>query len=390
MLTSVCSVSDDLDPMVGVRRVVQECKEQLNGRAAQAGIFFTSCLDVDYGPMLAAIQEAFPGVALIGCTTDGEITPGRGFTEDSSALLLMNSDDVTFSAAVVEGLSGDTTRSVAEAYEEARAKLGAKPAAALVLPDGLTTMGVSIDAVLRSVLGDSVPIIGGSAGDGFRLVQTFQFCDAQVYSDAMPILLMGGNLAVAVDIATGPVPYGDYYSVDRAEGNVIYSIDGVTALEFYERFYGTYIEARELSFFPLAVYSGDTEDFVLRDSIEVSREDGSISFVGRIEGPSRARLTRVTRDETLRSAHQGTQRILSAFGEDNPDLVLIFSCTSRRHVLGSRTNEEFAVLRAEDQLVPFYGFYCYGEISPFTVGQSVKFHSDTCVSVALRSSATGS
>jgi len=389
MLTSVCSVSDDLDPLAGVRQVVVDCKQKLDGRTAQAGIFFTSCLDVDYAPMLALINEAFPGIELVGCTTDGEITPVRGFTEDSSALLLLNSDAITFSAAVAEHLSEDTTRSVKIAYDKAREKLSSEPAAALVLPDGLTTMGISIDEILKSVMGDSMAIIGGSAGDGFILEQTFQFVGHQVYSDAMPILLLEGELEIAVDIATGPVPYGDYYPVDRAEDNIIYKIDGVPALEFYERFYGTYIEDRELSFFPLAVYSRDSEYFVLRDSIEVDRKDGSISFVGRIEGPCRVRLTQVTREETLRSAHDGTKRILSAFGGEHPDLVLLFSCTSRRHVLGSRTDEELAVLRKDVQQVPFFGFYCYGEISPFSVGQSVKFHSDTCVSVALKSRNTG-
>jgi hypothetical protein len=390
MLTSVCAVSDDLEPMVGVRQVIEDCKKKLNRRTAQAGIFFTSCLDVDYRPMLDAIHEAFPGIELIGCTTDGEITPERGFTEDSSALLLISSDEIAFSAAVAENISRDAISSVEKAYTEARQKLASDPAAALVLPDGLTTMGGSIDAVLNSVMGETMPIFGGSAGDGFRIEQTFQFCGGQVYSDAMPVLLLEGDLAIAVDIATGPVPFGDYYCVGRAEGNIIYTIDGVTALEFYERFYGTYIEARELSFFPLAVYSGDSQDFVLRDSLEVRREDGSVSFVGRIEMPCRVRLTQVTREETLRSAHQGTERILSAFEKNSPDIVLLFSCTSRRHVLGSRTNEELDVLRKKAQQVPFYGFYCYGEISPFSVGQSVKFHSDTCVSVALRSISTGS
>jgi len=385
MLTSVCSVSDDLDPMDGVRQVIQDCKNKLNGRAVQAGIFFTSCMDTDYGPMLAAIREVFPGLELIGCTTDGEITPVRGFTEDSSALLLLGSDTITFSTAVAEKISGDPLGSIKKAYAEARAKLGSDPAAALVLPDGLTTMRISIDEMLKAVMGDSIPIFGGSAGDGFRIVQTYQFCDDRVFSDAMPLLLMQGDLEIAVDIATGPLPYGEYYSVDRAEGNIIHSIDGVSALEFYERFYGPYIEDRELSFFPLAVYTGDSDGFVLRDSIEVNREEGSISFLGRIEGPSRVRLTQVTREETLSSAHRGTKRILSSFGGSSPDLVLLFSCTSRRHVLGSRTNEEFALLLDADQQVPFFGFYCYGEISPFVVGQPVKFHSDTSISVALKS-----
>lgn len=383
MLRSVFSISDDLDPMVGVQRIVAECQDKLGERPPQAGIFFTSCLDVDYASMLGVIKQAFPSIELIGCTTDGEITPERGFTEDSSALLLLSAEKVTFAAAVAEHISEHGARSVTAAYRDARAKLGSTPAAAMVLPDGISTMRTPVDEILRSVMGESLPIFGGSAGDAFRLEQTYQFCGDRVYTDSMPILLMEGDLAVEVDVATGPSPYGDFYQVNQAETNVIHSIDGVTALEFYERFYGKYIEDRELSFFPLAVYTGESNDFVLRDSVEVNREDGSISFVGRIEGPCRVRLTQVTRGETLQSGHRGSERILSSFAEAQPDLVLLFSCTSRRHVLGSRTDEEFDVLRRDAREVPFFGFYCYGEIGPFGVGQPVKFHSDTFVSVAL-------
>jgi hypothetical protein len=384
MLKSVYSVSDDLDPMAGARQIVAECQEKLEGQAPQAGIFFTSCMDVDYASMLGIIKQAFPSIELIGCTTDGEITPDRGFTEDSSALLLLCSETIAFAAAVAEHISSDGNDSVAKACREASAKLSAAPAAALVLPDGISTMDTPIDELLRSSISESLPIFGGSAGDAFRLEQTYQFYDGRVYTDSMPMLLFGGDLAIVVDVATGPLPYGDYFEVNRAEGNVIHSIDGVTALEFYERFYGKYIEDRELSFFPLAVYFDESGDFVLRDSVEVNRENGSISFVGRLEFPCRVRLTQVSREETLSSGHRGSERVLTSFGQEEPDLVMLFSCTSRRHVLGSRTDEEFDVLRRDSREVPFFGFYCYGEIGPFGVGRPVKFHSDTFVSVALR------
>ncbi|MGI9536684.1 MAG: FIST signal transduction protein, partial [Desulfocapsaceae bacterium] len=325
---------------------------------------------------------------LIGCTTDGEITAQRGFTEDSSALLLLISDDITFAAAVAENISHNAKNSIAETYRQAKAKLALDPTLALVLPDGLSTMNVPIDAHLRSGIGDSLPIFGGSAGDGFRLSKTFQFQGKEVFTDAMPILLMSGEVSIALDIATGPTPYGDYYQVDKLNGNVIQSIDGVTALEFYERFFGKYIEDRELSFFPLAVYTGDSEDFVLRDPVEVNRKDGSISFVGRFEEPCRVRITQVTREDTLNSAHRGSEQVLSAFESGDPDMLLLFSCTSRRHVLGSRTDEEFKVLKKDGLQVPFFGFYCYGEIGPFANGQPVHFHSDTCVFVALRGSSS--
>lgn len=83
---------------------------------------------------------------------------------------------------------------------------------AIVLPDGLTTTSISIDKLLCSIMGESFPVFGGLAADHFHLVQTFQFCGSKVYSDAMPILVFGGDLTLSASVFTGPVgrylPFG--------------------------------------------------------------------------------------------------------------------------------------------------------------------------------------
>jgi len=388
MIETVYGVSDSLDPLAGVRHVVADCKEQLGDRRPGAGLFFTSCMEADYAQMLAEIHDVFPDIELIGCTTDGEITPARGFTEDSSALILLISEDIGFAAAVAENLSADPEPLLRKAYEKALSKLGKEPSAVFLLPDGLTTMDLSLDTILQSAMGDSLPIFGGLAGDGFQLKKTYQFQGEKFFTDAMPILLLDGNLEIAVNIARGPLPYGDFYTVDKLEGNKVFSIDGVTALEFYERFLGEYTEEVEISFFPLAVYGENEDHFVFRDPVAVDRTDGSVTFLGRLEDPCRVRLTQVTRDETLKSADKGVDYLFEIFGDRKPDLVFLFSCTSRRHVLGSRTNEEFRSFRRDTTSIPFFGFYCYGEISPFETGGPVRFHSDTCILVGLRSASS--
>lgn len=384
MIETAYSVSDDLDPLTGVRKVIADCREQLGTSPPSAALFFTSCLDADYEQMLAEIHKEFPDIELIGCTTDGEITKGQGYSEDSSSLLIFSAEQIRFASSIVENITKNSAASVEEGFERAKNKLAAEPAMALVLPDGLSTMSVPIDSLLRSAMGSALPIFGGSAGDGFRIEQTFQFQGNRVFTDAMPILLISGDLEIAVEMAIGPVPSGNFYPVDKLKANIIHGIDGLTALEFYERIYGPHIEDRELSFFPLAVYTGESKDFVLRDSVAIDRSDGSVSFVGCLHEPCRVRVTQITREETLSSGHRMAERVLSAFNDKKPDLILVFSCTSRRHVLGSRTTEEFKVLEQDNAQVPFFGFYCYGEIGPFSLGKEVHFHSDTCISLALR------
>ncbi|WP_457554016.1 hypothetical protein, partial [Desulfobacula sp.] len=52
---------------------------------------------------------------------------------------------------------------------------------------------------------------------------------------------------------------------------------------------------------------------------------------------------------------------------------------------GSETYKDFALLKSSAKQVPFFGFYCYGEIGPFSVGLPTRFHNETVTSVALSS-----
>jgi hypothetical protein len=55
-----------------------------------------------------------------------------------------------------------------------------------------------------------------------------------------------------------------------------------------------------------------------------------------------------------------------------------------RHVLGTRTNDKFSILH-DHPTIPYFGFYCYGEIAPLEIGQPTRFHNDTYVVVSLKS-----
>lgn len=383
MLKVAMSVSDDIDVEVAVSSVLSECSDQLAGESPQVGILFTSCMDADFTAMVERITTYYQDIELIGCTTDGEITSKLGFSEDSVALLLLASDTVTFATSVAQNISKSPERSVHKAFQECKTKLAGEPVCAIVLPDGLTTTSTPMDCLLRSVMGESFPIFGGAAGDHFDLVQTFQFYGGEVYSDAMPILLFGGDLTLSASAFTGPVPFGPFHELDSFENNIIHSIDGKTAQEFYIEEFGKANDA--YTNFPLAVYPENEDLYFLRNPMKVDEDDGSISFIGTFPEKCRVRLSQVLRKDILSSAEKANKKILSDMRNQETELILIFSCTSRRHVLGSETDKDFSILRSSAKQVPFFGFYCYGEIGPFSVGLPTRFHSDTFVSIAISS-----
>lgn len=380
MFHTAISVSDELDPIEATAAVIKECRKQMATIAAQVGIVVTSCMDADFYRMLGEIKAAFPDIKLIGCTTDGEISPNEGFSEDSVALLLFASDTIEFGVAVAEEISKSPEQSFSRAYQECCGQLSLKPSCGIVFPDGMTTAGIGLESVMRSVCGKEFPVFGGAAGDHNLFQKSYQFCDTRVLTDAVPVLLFGGPIEVEALALSGWTPIGRFYSVSRLEKNRVYSIEGKSTRDFYRAHLGP--QAPVVSHIPLAVYKGESENFFLRDSLNVDEEDGSVDFMGSFPIDARVRLTTVFREDVIHAADQVNRTVLSGCGSE-PDLVFVFSCTPRRHILGSQTNKELRVLR-ESPDISFFGFYCYGEYSPITKGDNLDCKNDSYLAVALK------
>lgn len=382
MLKAVIASSDDIDLATALDDIIDQCHRQLAGATPQAGILLTSCMNADFADILAKILQEFPGLQLIGCTTDGEITSATGFIEDSLSLLLLSSDTVQFATAIATDLSKNANQALKTAYLEARRQLRHQPTCAFVFPDGVTTNGVDLGAALHGAFGHSFPVFGGSAGDHYLFTASFQFFGEEVHSDAAPMLIIAGPLQLASAIRIGPIPMGPHFHLGRHHNNVVYEIDGRKAIDFYQEHLGAY--RSEFSEFPLAVYEEGHDHYCLRDPYQVDEQDGSLLFVGTFPNTCTVRMTLVSRDDVLQAAQQATSAVLSAFHQP-PEVILIFPCTWIRHILGSRTNETFAPLRHSERTIPFFGFYCYGEIAPWRLGEPSRFHNDTYVIVALSS-----
>lgn len=383
MIQTAIGISDDIDIGVALEEVFEQCRKQLGSCLPQAGVFFTSCMDADFSEILGRIQREFPGLQLVGCTTDGEISRETGCIEDSLALLLLASDTLEFAVAVATNLSENAHDSYLTAFREACEKLDRKPACAFTFPDGLTTMGIGIDKAIRHAFGESFPVFGGTAGDHYLFTGCYQFCNNQVYSNAAPILIIAGDIELTSAVRTGPLPTGLHFKVDKHKDNVVYQIDGKTTVDFLREHLGEFRD--EFSEFPLAVYENNSTDYYLRDPVYLNKEDGSISFVGTFPEQCTVRLALVSRADVLDAAQQANTCILNTDKGTPPEIIFVFPCTWIRHILGSRTNDTFSALHQAPGRIPFFGFYCYGEIAPFEIGKPSRFHNDTYVIIGLRS-----
>ncbi len=108
--------------------------------------------------------------------------------------------------------------------------------------------------------------------------------------------------------------------------------------------------------------------------------DGSIAFVGTFPDNPRIRITEYSRDDLLQAAAQAAGQALAEYPGAAPELALLFSCASRRRILGSRAPREHAALLHPANGPPgprLFGMYAYGEIGPVGGTGRTCFHNDT-------------
>lgn len=239
MLKIAVGHSNDPESAEAIDEILAQCQAELAGEKPQAGIL-CSAFDFDHQLVVARINQAFPGLELIGGTTDGEISSVLGFQQDSLTLMLLCSEDIEIRAAVGRQVSQDPQAIAHQAATEAQQLLTTPPQFCVALSESLKSSAALILQGLQSALGNA-PVFGGATADQAKMEQTYQFYKTEVLSDSVPFLLFGGDVLFSHGVASGWQPIGKRSRITKANHNVIYEIDHRPALEFYHYYLNDFV-----------------------------------------------------------------------------------------------------------------------------------------------------
>jgi hypothetical protein len=375
--------SNDPDSQGAIDEVLQQCQASLDGELPQAGILLAA-IDFDHALILAQIQETFPGIEIIGSTTNGEVSSVLGFQEDSLSLMVFCSDRVEIRAGLGRGATKDVDAAVADSIAMATAKLSSVPKLCLTFPESIHVNGVQLIAALQKGLGETTPIIGGTAADDLTFSCTKQFFQSEVTSGAVPILLFAGNLQYSHGVASGWKTLGQKSIITKAEDCIVYEIDGKKALDFYKECLGTANAAAEYINYPLAIAEGDATDFCLRSPFSHNEENGSMIFTSTIPEGATVWMANAAREDILNATTTSLENALSSYTGASPSAAIVISCAARRIVLGTQTREEYEIFKTKlPTKLACLGFYSYGEIAPSQCNQPTKFHNQTFATLLI-------
>lgn len=330
--------------------------------------------------LLEGINEAVGTGNIVGCTGDGEMS-GDGYSTGSAILAGIATDQIDFTVAYAENLSQNCEL----AGKQLAAKLAPTVQYVHLFSDGITGNGCGILRGIFSVLREDLPIAGGTAGDNGKFERTWQFAGRKVLTDAAVAIGFTGDFHLGTGVRSGWSPIGLAKKVTRASGNILYELNGEPALQVYERFLGKHAEKLPAVGveYPLGLVGkcldNDSGDYyLLRATMSVDRQEGSIRFAGEIPEGAEVHLTCGDNSSILEASSEAARLADEEIGDIQPRMVFFYSCMARKIILGQRTQEELdRIRRVFGAEVPIIGFYTYGEYCRVGCGSPSLFHNET-------------
>jgi hypothetical protein len=328
------------------------------------------------------IASHWPAAARVGCSTAGQIL-GTDVSDEGAIATAVHFDhtDVRVVTAHV------TAATSAAAGAELAARL-ADPnlVHVLIISEGLDINGEALVRGLGQKLPATVSVTGGLSADGEHFKETLVLCDNKAQKNTVAAIgLYGSRLKVGYGSLGGWDPFGPERQITRSEGNVLYELDGQSALALYKRYLGDHAADLPASglLFPLSLRTRDVSAPVVRTILSVNEADQSLTFAGDVPTGGYVRLMKANFDRLIDGA-VGAGRVSAEALGTPVDLALLISCVGRRMVLRQRVEEEVEGVRdIVGAGAAITGFYSYGEISPFTPKARCELHNQTMTVTTL-------
>jgi hypothetical protein len=342
----------------------------------------------DLGELLGAINARSGGVPLIGCSTAGEIaTDGPG--DAGVVVTALGGPGFAATTASAVNASEDLRAAGAQVARCAAGTNGHPHRVLVLLTDGLAGDQQEIVRGAYGVVGASVPLVGGCAGDALEMRATYQLHDERVLSNAVVGAALSSEAPLGIGVRHGWGRVGEPVVVTRSAENRVYLLNDRPALDVYLEHLDPPSDARSdpAAFtrfaltHPLGLSGRSGEDHV-RFVGEADFEDGSLGFIAEVPQGGLAWFMEGDGGSVLEATGAACDDALALLDGAPPLGLIAFDCIARRGVLGDAgISTEVRRVAQSAGGAPVAGFYTYGEIAR-THGQS-GFHNQTLVVLAV-------
>lgn len=327
---------------------------------------------------LKTLSEHFSESIILGCSTAGEIT-SQGISDHVISVVAIQFENTKIKASFAE-IPADG-KSVLAGDKIAKDLVAADLAGIFVLCPGVNVNGSEFLAGMINILGKDIPVSGGLAGDGLQFKKTYTFLNGEFFQHhAVAVAFYGDCIEYKTGSRGGWSPFGPGRRVTRSKGNILYELDGLSALTLYKEYLGDKAEELPSSglLYPFAILQEDHSELgLIRTILDVNHAEGSLILAGDLPEGSLVCLMHADIDNLIQGAEDAAMEAKAGDGLHDSAAFLV-SCVGRKILMTDDAIEEVeAVKRTIGSGVAMGGFYSYGEICPFVVTCQPELHNQT-------------
>ncbi|MBO3117174.1 FIST C-terminal domain-containing protein [Winogradskyella sp. DF17] len=331
-------------------------------------------------------------IDVFGATSCGEFINGHQ-SEGEIAILLLELSKENYTILFEDFEDGNLDKAALNLANNAL-KQFSNPSLILCSP-GINQKGDHFEGEklvesLERNLGPDKIFFGGKAGDDWQLKETFVFTNKKEAKYGIVALVLNGDkIALKGMAVTGWKPLGITRTVTKSKGQLLYEIDGKSAVELYLKYLGKEDKMAEKDFkvfedvsieYPFIV-ERDNNETILKTPMRIDATEKALVIDIPMPEGSKFWFTSPPEFDIVEEViEKATQ--LKQDTKEGADALLIFSCAGRNPILGPMINDENNGL-AEVWQTPMAGFFTYGEYGRVLNGRQ-NFHSGACCWVTLK------
>lgn len=359
-------------PEQAARTAARQAMEKAGLTQAETVLFFlTSDYKKNYAKIAAEIKTVTGAKNIVGSSAGGVLTEQEEVEKQAGlSVMVLNTPDIDMRSFLIPDLQESSFRAGEKTAHYLR-ETQAQADLMLLFPDPFSFQSSNFFEGFEQNYG-YVPMIGAAAAEDGKEDKTYQFQNGNVAFDSVAGLAFGGNFRFDTGITRSCQPFGEALKVTRAEGGMIFEIEGRPAYDVLLESLST-IEFEnpdqlfQRVFLGMPTRSFQTnfnQDFLIRNIMGINTKKGMLSTVSPVEEGEF--LTFTVRDPRL--ARADMQRMLDdmkgRIGNDAPGFGFYFNCCARGQGLYGEPNHDINLIRDAFPNVPIIGFSGYGELAP--------------------------
>lgn len=326
------------------------------------------------------------GIAIFGCTTNGEFIDEVPEKNSAAILLLgMNKDHFQiYFEEYPEKNYRETARAIAQ---KASGKFSIP--AFLIGTSHAAADGEEILRGIVDIVGPQVNAYGGAAGDDYSFTETFVFTNGKDSSNAMVCIALDETKVEIKGIATcGWKAVGTEKIVTKSEGNHVYTVDNTPVLDITARYGGLENVTPEnnnllveiAANFPLQLQR-EKGDPIMRPGLVIDWSDRSYYTSGSVPQGSKVKFSLPPDWDVMEKVIKGVEN-LKETEMPEADALVVFSCAGRILSLGPLMSNELEGVKNVWN-VPMAGMFSNAELGRAT-GGNLEMHNLTTCCIALK------